>query len=53
MDEGDLIGRARALYAAFMKQDRAAAEALLAPDFRFTSPYDDHIDREAWFDRCW
>ena len=25
----------------------------LAADFTFTSPFDDHIDRAAYFKRCW
>jgi SnoaL-like domain len=33
--------------------DRAAIEALLHDDFTFTSPRDDHIDRAAYFKRCW
>jgi PhnB protein len=33
--------------------DRAALEALLTADFEFTSPEDDHIDREAFFSDCW
>lgn len=44
---------ARNLYAAYQKQDRAQAELLLADDFTFTSPYDDAIDRAAYFERCW
>jgi hypothetical protein len=28
-------------------------EALLADDFHFTSPYDERIDRKAYFERCW
>jgi ketosteroid isomerase-like protein len=43
----------RALYDAFLKRRREEAEALLAPDFTFTSPYDDAIDRNAYFARCW
>jgi ketosteroid isomerase-like protein len=42
----------RASFASFMAQDRAAAEAVIADDFVFTSPQDDHIDRTAWFERC-
>lgn len=42
----------RAVFAAYMAQDRPAAERLLADEFRFTSPQDDHIDRAAFFDRC-
>ena len=44
---------ARGLYDAYKKQDRAQAELLLADDFTFTSPYDDEIDRAAYFKRCW
>jgi ketosteroid isomerase-like protein len=33
--------------------DRAAMEKLLHADFTFTSPYDDHIGRRAYFERCW
>jgi ketosteroid isomerase-like protein len=45
--------RARSLYQAFIDKDRAVAEALLSDDFSFTSPYDDHIGRTAYFERCW
>lgn len=34
-------------------KDRQAIEKLLSDDFTFTSPYDDHIDRKAYFERCW
>jgi ketosteroid isomerase-like protein len=43
----------RAYFAAFHARDRQAVEALLADDFTFTSPYDDHIDKSAYFERCW
>lgn len=42
-----------ACFRAYAEKDRAAIEALIAPDFRFTSPLDDAIDREAYFARCW
>lgn len=42
-----------ACYQAFIDKDRAAIEALLDDDFRFTSPYDNRIDRKTYFDRCW
>ena len=42
----------RAAFAAYHDQDRAAAEALYAESFVFTSPQDDHIDRATWFARC-
>jgi ketosteroid isomerase-like protein len=32
--------------------DRAAAERLVAEEFVFTSPQDNHIDRAAFFERC-
>lgn len=44
---------ARSYFKAFERADRAAIEAALAPGFTFTSPYDDHISRDQWFERCW
>ena len=41
-----------AAFDAYRRQDRAAMEELLAPDYRFTSPQDDHIDRAAFMERC-
>ncbi len=43
----------RAQYEAFRDRRRADSEALLAADFTFTSPYDDAIDRDTFFERCW
>ena len=43
----------RALFDAFVRRDRNETDSLLAPDFTFTSPYDDAIDRNAFFLRCW
>jgi ketosteroid isomerase-like protein len=43
----------RACFTAYEEKDRAAIEALIAPDFTFTSPLDDHIDRDHYFERCW
>jgi ketosteroid isomerase-like protein len=51
MEEGVKI--ARAAYEAYAKKDRAAIEALIAPDFRFTSPLDNRIARATYFARCW
>jgi ketosteroid isomerase-like protein len=39
-------------FAAYLDQDRDAAERLIAEGFVFTSPQDDHIDRDAYFERC-
>ena len=36
----------------YRAQDRARSESLIADDFVFTSPQDDHIDRATFFDRC-
>ena len=44
---------ARAIYQAYVAKDRAAAEALIASDFHFTSPLDNRIDRSVYFARCW
>ena len=43
----------RALFAAYMSNNRKAVEDFLADDFRFTSPYDDEIDKPTYFARCW
>jgi ketosteroid isomerase-like protein len=40
-------------YGAYETDDRDTIEALIAPGFSFTSPYDDGIDRKAYFERCW
>ena len=37
---------------AYLQQDRETAESLTGADFVFTSPQDDHIDRAAYFERC-
>ena len=43
----------RAIFAAYLSNDRKAVEDALADDFRFTSPYDDEIDKATYFVRCW
>ncbi|SRR6266481_2935135 len=43
----------RAIFAAYMTNDRKIVEDSLADDFRFTSPYDDRIDKARYFERCW
>jgi ketosteroid isomerase-like protein len=42
----------RANFDAYVRQDRAAAEALIGEQLSFTSPQDDHIDRDAFFEHC-
>lgn len=44
---------ARACYRAYAESNRKAMEALFAEDFSFTSPRDNHLDRDTWFARCW
>jgi ketosteroid isomerase-like protein len=44
---------AYACYDAYVQKDREAIEALIAPDFHFTSPLDNRIDRKTYFERCW
>ena len=46
----DLI---RNLFAAYMANDRKAVENAFTDDFRFTTPYDDQIDKATYFERCW
>jgi ketosteroid isomerase-like protein len=43
----------RDIFAAYLSNDRKAVEDALAEDFRFTSPYDDAIDKATYFERCW
>jgi ketosteroid isomerase-like protein len=49
----DLLALVRRYYQAYENDDRSAIEQLLQPDFTFTSPQDDRIDRAAYFERCW
>jgi ketosteroid isomerase-like protein len=42
----------RAMFDSYLRQDRDAAERLIADGFVFTSPQDDHIDRAAFFESC-
>ena len=46
----DLI---RTLFTAYHANDRKRVEATLSDDFRFTSPYDDGIDKATYFAKCW
>jgi ketosteroid isomerase-like protein len=43
----------RAIFASYRANDRNAVEAALTDDFRFTSPYDDALDKATYFERCW
>ena len=43
----------RKYYGAYEQKNRKIVEDLLTADFRFTSPYDDRIDRKTYFEKCW
>lgn len=43
----------RAIFAAYLAYDRKRVEDALSDDFRFTSPFDDGIDKPTYFERCW
>jgi hypothetical protein len=47
------ISIVRRAYQAYVDTDRAAIEALIGDDFHFTSPRDNRINREVYFDKCW
>jgi ketosteroid isomerase-like protein len=49
----ELIDLAKSYYRAYETHDRDFVANNLAPDFTFTSPFDDHIGREEYFRRCW
>jgi ketosteroid isomerase-like protein len=40
-------------FKAYETKDRAALESTISSDFTFTSPFDDHIDRSTYLERCW
>jgi len=42
----------RTMFEAYLSQDARTAAGLLADDFVFTSPQDDHIDKAAFMQRC-
>jgi ketosteroid isomerase-like protein len=43
----------RALFAAYLSNNRKAVEDAFSDDFHFTSPYDNEIDKTIYFARCW
>lgn len=53
MASTNLAATIRAIFAAYLNNDRKFVELSLADDFRFTSPYDDQIDKKTYFERCW
>lgn len=53
LDPTAIEGLVRRYTAAWVARDRATVEAIVASDFRFTSPLDNQIDRATFFTRCW
>ena len=51
--ENATVSIVRKSFQAYVDKDRAAIEALMADDLRFTSPLDNGIDRKTYFERCW
>lgn len=51
--EDATISIVRKAYQAYIDKDRAAIEAVIGDGFRFTSPWDNRLNKEAYFDRCW
>ena len=49
MPDADIV---RSYFDAWEAADRPALEALLADDFTFTSPWDDHISKARFFEHC-
>jgi ketosteroid isomerase-like protein len=43
----------RQIFAAYLANDRKFVEDAFSEGFRFTSPYDDNIDKATYFERCW
>jgi hypothetical protein len=48
----DPVSVARSSYRAYVDKDRAAIEALIGDDLRFTGPFDNRVDRATYFARC-
>ena len=53
MSDGNRTKIIRAIFAAYLSNDRQVVEDFLTDDFRFTTPYDDEIDKATYFERCW
>jgi ketosteroid isomerase-like protein len=51
--KNDLISIARKYYQSYVEKDRAGIEVIISDDFRFTSPWDNKINRAVFFERCW
>ena len=43
----------RSLFDAYASNDRGAVDGILAEGMHFTSPYDNRLDRDGYFEHCW
>jgi hypothetical protein len=43
----------RGIFRAYLSNDRKLVEDAFSGEFRFTSPFDDNIDKATYFARCW
>jgi hypothetical protein len=43
----------KAALQAYVDKDRTAIEAVIGDPYAFTSPLDNALDRQTYFDRCW
>jgi ketosteroid isomerase-like protein len=53
MAEANRAETIRRIFAAYLANDRGFAENAFSEDFRFSSPYDDALDKPTYFERCW
>jgi ketosteroid isomerase-like protein len=53
MVHADRAETIRRIFAAYLANDRNFVENAFSDDFRFTSPYDDALDKPTYFERCW
>ena len=49
----EIIAVVHACFKGYLDKDRPAIEALISDDFHFTSPLDNRINRQTYFERCW
>jgi hypothetical protein len=49
----ELTERVRSYFKMYLTRDRVGLEASFDDGFRFSSPQDDHIDKAAYFSKCW
>lgn len=53
MEQINISDLVRSYFNAYETNERAAMEKLLCEDFTFTSPVDDHINKDTYFEHCW